>query len=846
MQSHGVGMTKCIVLSQSSQKLQISDKDPYGIHRDDAELCHVVDTINRGAIDDWDIIVSETELFQILQSCPAITTVTDLMVWDCHNVLLEQILDETLRRLTGLTQLTIKNCSDLKRVNITGLTSLQTLKFSELNNLIAVPETIGELTGLTKLTIRNCEKIQTLPDSIAQLGSLKTLHVYGLPEECSYECLFKLTNLTTLSIGHLNCTWINHIQDFQKLQSLDIKMDCTESHIFRLAMKYKKWPQQLTELKGVQLKHMFQLETRNRGYYRGYYILQELGLPTHAINWDNTQILQFFRDAKKMEQERALAFVSAFHARLGVGSPAGRISELQLHTILGIISPGTYSIPMTVPRLSDAKKLIVKDCTRGWQQLLSPTVFEDCTRCSDCTKFQDCTLCSTSMQTLEKSTSMQTLELCGLQSPTELPETINRLTYLTDIFFQCCNRLIKLPNNIGGLKSLQTLNLDRLPSLIALPSTIGGLTSLQTLSLDCLESLTELPSTIGGLKSLKMLFIWNLEIRRIPPTLGALSALEVLSIKYCYRSQNLFDCGICDLLNLHTLEINNCPLRGFLPGEIAQLVSLKTLILKNLSIKELPGSIAQLSLLETLVLKNLPIKELPDSIAQLVSLKTLYLKFLPITKIEFDFGGLSALQSLEIVMCEDLREMPDSIARLGSLEILEIYGNFEDGNVEDVLKLTNLTNLTTLSIGSLNYAWINHIQEFEKLQFFSCHHANNDDTFRLAMKYKKWPQQLTELRGARISQVLLCDDRLQKLGLPEAARNWTNTQILQFFRDAKKTEQERALAFVMAFHNRLGVGSPAGRLSELPLHTIFDIISPEIYGSLITGRLSPDSYSYAP
>ena len=155
MQSHGVGMTKCIVLSQSSQKLQISDKDPYGIHRDDAELCHVVDTINRGAIDDWDIIVSETELFQILQSCPAITTVTDLMVWDCHNVLLEQILDETLRRLTGLTQLIIKNCSDLKRVNITGLTSLQTLKFSELNNLIAVPETIGELTGLTKLTIRN-------------------------------------------------------------------------------------------------------------------------------------------------------------------------------------------------------------------------------------------------------------------------------------------------------------------------------------------------------------------------------------------------------------------------------------------------------------------------------------------------------------------------------------------------------------------------------------------------------------------------------------------------------------------------------------------------------------------
>jgi hypothetical protein len=49
------------------------------------------------------------------------------------------------------------------------------------------------------------------------------------------------------------------------------------------------------------------------------------------------------------------------------------------------------------------------------------------------------------------------------------------------------------------------------------------------------------------------------------------------------------------------------------------------------------------------------------------------------------------------------------------------------------------------------------------------------------------------------------------LGLPPEARNWNNTQLLTYFRDA---HMRKLIAFVMGTHLRLGSGSPVRSLSE--------------------------------
>lgn len=89
-------------------------------------------------------------------------------------------------------------------------------------------------------------------------------------------------------------------------------------------------------------------------------------------------------------------------------------------------------------------------------------------------------------------------------------------------------RIRRLPDSIGNLKSLKTLNLLG-NHLEILPSSIGDLASLEELNIG-LNYIEKLPDSIGNLKNLKKLSLNNNLLSSLPETMKNLDSLEQISL----------------------------------------------------------------------------------------------------------------------------------------------------------------------------------------------------------------------------------------------------------------------------------------------------------------------------
>eukprot|EP00050_Salpingoeca_kvevrii_P015723 m.49374 g.49374 ORF g.49374 m.49374 type:complete len:161 (+) comp6478_c0_seq2:737-1219(+) len=87
----------------------------------------------------------------------------------------------------------------------------------------------------------------------------------------------------------------------------------------------------------------------------------------------------------------------------------------------------------------------------------------------------------------------------------------------------------------------------------------------------------------------------------------------------------------------------------------------------------------------------MPVPELPNNIARLVRLRVLVLKDNGLTRLPDDFGALTALQRLEIHR-NSLRELPASLSRLHRLR----YLNLRDNDLAEVPFLGNMHELQDL------------------------------------------------------------------------------------------------------------------------------------------------------
>ncbi|KAL3689102.1 hypothetical protein R1sor_015411 [Riccia sorocarpa] len=114
-----------------------------------------------------------------------------------------ECLPENLNRLSGLTDLQIVKCYDLKTLpdTIGGLTSLTMLSLAYNSTLHSLPESLGRLSCLTDLDLRGCTSLKTLPETIGDLSSLETLNTCDSGLHSLPNSVWGLTNLSYLGIS---------------------------------------------------------------------------------------------------------------------------------------------------------------------------------------------------------------------------------------------------------------------------------------------------------------------------------------------------------------------------------------------------------------------------------------------------------------------------------------------------------------------------------------------------------------------------------------------------------------------------------------------------------------------
>lgn len=166
------------------------------------------------------------------------------------------------------------------------------------------------------------------------------------------------------------------------------------------------------------------------------------------------------------------------------------------------------------------------------------------------------------------------------------------------------NRISYMPDELGMLLNLKTLNLSRNQlDEKSFPQTMTRLQMLEEVNLSS-NNLTEIPPFILELPRLKVLHIAENRLTSIPESIGRLTTLERLYVgKNCLTS---IPRQISQISGLKILSVANNQLQS-VPVEMANLTSLVCLQLHQNRINFLPPGIAELQSLEELSLRGNPL-----------------------------------------------------------------------------------------------------------------------------------------------------------------------------------------------------------------------------------------------
>ncbi len=301
-------------------------------------------------------------------------------------------------------------------------------------------------------------------------------------------------------------------------------------------------------------------------------------------------------------------------------------------------------------------------------------------------------------ESVGKLTALRTLNLINCKKLTALPASVGKLTALRTLDLYACSNLTALPESIGNLGALLTLDLNNCRALNALPKSVGKLGALQTLDLHRCLSLTLLPASVGNLGALRTLNLRDCSsLTLLPESVGNLGVLQTLNLKDCSTLKAL-PVSIGNLGALLTLDLNNCFMRlTALPESVGNLGVLQTLNLKDCSsLKALPVSIGNLGALLTLDLNNCrELTALPESVGNLGVLQTLNLKCCSKLKaLPVSIGNLGKLQTLNLRCCWSLTALPESVGNLGKLQTLKLTGDKCDKKLKTLpASVSQLTQL---------------------------------------------------------------------------------------------------------------------------------------------------------
>ncbi|KAJ6951314.1 disease resistance protein RUN1-like [Populus alba x Populus x berolinensis] len=230
----------------------------------------------------------------------------------------------------------------------------------------------------------------------------------------------------------------------------------------------------------------------------------------------------------------------------------------------------------------------------------------------------------------------------GCWSLKTLPESIGNVKSLETLNISGCSSLVEVHQSIGNLRSLVFLNLEGCWSLKTLPESIGKVKSLQTLNISGCSQLEKLPERMSDMESLTELLADGIENEQFFSSIGQLKHVRSLSLR-----------GYNSLISAGGLN-----LKRWLPTSFTDWISVKRLKLSNGGLSDRAAKCVDfkgLSSLKKLDLSGNKFSSLPSGIDSLPKLRWLsvqackYLVSIPDLPSSLDWLAASHCKSLKRV-----------------------------------------------------------------------------------------------------------------------------------------------------------------------------------------------------
>ncbi|CAI5521191.1 unnamed protein product [Closterium sp. Naga37s-1] len=255
-------------------------------------------------------------------------------------------------------------------------------------------------------------------------------------------------------------------------------------------------------------------------------------------------------------------------------------------------------------------------------------------------------------------------------------------TGLEELLITQCRELENLPDDIGDLlPSLRKLTIRECFHLETLPESFTSLNRLEALIISISDAFS-LPDNFGNLPALKLLVLEELQFRALPPSfchltegpphvvdISRLSHLRVLKLTCVgVRCGRVVRRRLSCLQQLEQLEMRLEGGRQELPVPLTFLPRLRSLLIEAPGIRRLPVNMAAaLPQLRQLQLLSWSHKGLPSSIVELSSLTSLTVEAPQLKSLPQGMTSLVRLRKLELIRCNALRHLPESLTQLHQL-----------------------------------------------------------------------------------------------------------------------------------------------------------------------------------
>ena len=250
----------------------------------------------------------------------------------------------------------------------------------------------------------------------------------------------------------------------------------------------------------------------------------------------------------------------------------------------------------------------------------------------------------------------------------------------------------------GSPPRVVELRLDLAALSGRIPPQLGELSALKVLSFRINDLTGSIPTELGRLSELRYLDVTgNTELGgTIPPELGNLSNLEHMDLDAAGLTGNI-PAELSKLSKLEWLGLGQNELSGSIPPQLAELPNLESLSLgQNHLTGAIPSELGNMTNLESLFLSyNRLTGNIPPELGQLSNLRSLYLAENRLTgQIPRELANLSNLDGLSLRDNQLTGEIPFWLTALSGMDTINLGNNSFTGPIPP--GLGNLSWLTTL------------------------------------------------------------------------------------------------------------------------------------------------------